>query len=125
MGLSCDSQVVQRLAALSGLCRSRERLRGCSGVVARLKGNIVGCASLQTQTTPYPLYEALSGRISLVNGTQVSGLGCVCAWPEVCVCFLLLMAPKSLLQLDQSSLALNGPGWRPPPAPPFFSFGLL
>lgn len=46
----------------------------------------------------------------------------VCAWPKVCVCFLSVMAPNSLLQLNQSSLVLNGPGWRPPTIhPPFFS----
>lgn len=35
----------------------------------------MGCASLQTQTAPCPFCEVLSGRICLVNGTQVSGWG--------------------------------------------------
>lgn len=85
----------------------------------------MGCASLQTQTPPYPFCEVLSGRMCLVNGTQVSGPGvcvCVCAWPEVYVCFCVgffpVITPNSLLQLNQSSLVLNGPGERPP----FFFF---
>lgn len=73
----------------------------------------MGCASLQTQTTPCPLCEVLSGRICWWMGHRCLRRS-VCAWPEVCVCFLSLMAPDTQLQLDQSSVALDGPGWGPP-----------
>lgn len=52
----------------------------------------MGCASLQTQT-PYPLCEVLSGRICLVNGTQVSGLDCVCLARGLCL-FSLRNGPQ-------------------------------
>lgn len=50
------------------------------------------CKSANTNTTN-PFCEVLSGRICLVNGHRCLGQG-VCAWPEVCVCFLSLMAPQ-------------------------------
>lgn len=40
-------------------------------------GTSVRSTSLQTQTAVYPLCEVLSGWIEVVNGTQVSGPGCV------------------------------------------------
>lgn len=40
----------------------------------------------------------------------------VCAWPEVCVCFLLVMASNSLLQLDGAHwLSVGRDGTSPPP----------
>ena len=73
----------------------------------------MGCASLKTQTPPYPLL--LSVKWPDMFGEWDTGVWAgLCVWPEVCVCFLSIMAPNSLLQLDRSSLVLNGPGWRPP-----------
>lgn len=45
------------------------------------------------------------------TGVWTGVLVCVFrVWPEVCVCFLSVMAPDPLLQIKQSPLALNGPG---------------
>lgn len=45
------------------------------------------------------------------TGVWTGVLVCVCrVWPEVCVCFLSVMAPDPLLQIKRSPLALNGPG---------------
>lgn len=76
----------------------------------------MGCASLQTQTPPYPLCEVLSGRICLVNGTQVSGPGCVCLAGGLCL-FSLRNGP----QLSTAARPeLIGSQWAGVEAPFFF-----
>lgn len=76
----------------------------------------MGSASLQTQTTPYLLCEVLSGRICLVNGTQVSGLGCVCLARGLC----LFSLPNGPQLSAAAGPELIGSQW-PRVEAPFFS----
>lgn len=77
----------------------------------------MGCASLQAQTLPCPVCEVLSGRICLVNGSQVSGLGCVCLARGLCL-FSLSNGP----QLSAAARTeLVGSQWAGVEAPVFAS----
>lgn len=77
----------------------------------------MGCVSLQAQTPPYPFCEVLSGRICLVNGTQVSGPGRVGLARGLCL-FSLCNGPQ-LSAATQTELI--GTQWAGVEAPVFSS----
>lgn len=109
--VSCDSQVAKRAADLV----LTEGHRGRLGRGAQLKEK---CASLRTQTTPYLLCEVSSGRIRLVNGTQVSGLDCVCLARGLCL-FSLANGPQLSAAAGPE---LIGSQWAGEEAPLFLFF---
>lgn len=94
-----------------------ERLRGCLGKEAELKEPWWGVQACKHKHTPYPFCEVLSGRICLVNGTQVSGPGvCVCLARGLCL-FSLCNGPQ-LSATTQPELI--GSQWAGVEAPFFF-----
>lgn len=80
----------------------------------------MGCTSQQIQTTPYPLCEVLSGRICLVNGTQVSGPRCVCLASGLCL-FSLHNGPQLSAVARPELIGSQWAGMEPPPTPHLLS----